>query len=304
MSSAYPKILHIGDKPIADLFHGDVEITEKVDGSQFGFGVLNGELVCRSKGKEQDLDNPDKMFIEGVEYVKSIQACLPEGMFFWGEYLQKPRHSTLAYNSIPKNHIALFGIMNPDKTLLPYEGIQFWAKQLDVDAVPLIFSGKSSPEEVIEIVKDKQSYLGGQHIEGVVVKRYEDWMFLGRILIPVKAGKYVTEKFKEVHQKDWSKLNTSKGAMDAVRDKYRSEARWHKAIMRLKESDQFTGTVKDISLLIKEIQKDLGEEEKENIKRDLWKIHGQDVIKYATYGFVDWFKEQIVLGEFQDASSN
>jgi hypothetical protein len=38
-TSAFPKILHIGNKQISDLFDGVVEITEKVDGSQLGFGV-------------------------------------------------------------------------------------------------------------------------------------------------------------------------------------------------------------------------------------------------------------------------
>lgn len=61
-TSAFPKILHIGNKQISDLFDGVVEITEKVDGSQLGFGKVNGELFVRSKGKEQDLDNPDMMF--------------------------------------------------------------------------------------------------------------------------------------------------------------------------------------------------------------------------------------------------
>lgn len=31
-TSAFPKILHIGNKQISDLFEGVVEITEKVDG--------------------------------------------------------------------------------------------------------------------------------------------------------------------------------------------------------------------------------------------------------------------------------
>ena len=71
-TSAFPKILHIGNKQISDLFDGVVEITEKVDGSQLGFGKVNGELFVRSKGKEQDLDNPDKMFEGAVEFVKTI----------------------------------------------------------------------------------------------------------------------------------------------------------------------------------------------------------------------------------------
>ena len=64
-TSAFPKILHIGNKQISDLFDGVVEITKKVDGSQLGLGKINGELFVRSKGKEQDLDNPDNIALYG-----------------------------------------------------------------------------------------------------------------------------------------------------------------------------------------------------------------------------------------------
>ena len=72
-SVAFPKIIALGGVGIGSIFDEEVEITEKLDGSQFGFGIVDDTLVVRSKGKEQDLDNPDKMFIEGVEYVRSIQ---------------------------------------------------------------------------------------------------------------------------------------------------------------------------------------------------------------------------------------
>ena len=62
-SSAFPEILHIGDKQILDLFEGDVEITEKVDGSQFGLGKTpEGELIMRSKCREINLENAGKLF--------------------------------------------------------------------------------------------------------------------------------------------------------------------------------------------------------------------------------------------------
>lgn len=41
-TSAFPKILHIGNKQISDLFDGVVEVTEKIDGSQLGLGKING----------------------------------------------------------------------------------------------------------------------------------------------------------------------------------------------------------------------------------------------------------------------
>lgn len=298
-SSAYPKILHIGDKQIDDLFDYEVEVTEKLDGSQLGFGKIDGELVIRSKGKEIDQDNPEKMFTEGVEYVKSISDRLPDNMMFYAEYLQQPRHSTLAYDSIPTNHIALFGALSTDNhEMYNHDTLKTWADYMNIDTVPVIYEGKTNPEEAIEMVKG-DSYLGGQQREGVVVKRYEDWMFLGKILIPVKAGKYVTEKFKEVHTRDWKKLNTKKGQLEDIKHKYCTEARWNKAIQHLREKGELEGSPRDIGPLIKEIQHDLSEEERENIKEDLWKLFSGDILRKSAVGFPEWYKEKLAKGEIE-----
>ena len=39
--SPFPKIFQIGDRYISRLFNGVVEVTEKVDGSQFSFLVTD-----------------------------------------------------------------------------------------------------------------------------------------------------------------------------------------------------------------------------------------------------------------------
>lgn len=295
-SSAFPKILALGHKDIADIFDTPVEITEKIDGSQFGFGLIAGELTIRSKGKEIDLENPDKMFIEGVEYVKSVANRLPNNMFFYAEYLSKPRHSTLAYDRIPKNHICLFGVRS-DLTheWAAWGEIDKYAKILEVDTIPLIYHGMSSPEHALSLV-DGDSYLGGQKREGIVVKAYKSWMWMN-IPLGVMAGKFVSEKFKEVHEKDWTRLNTGKGKFDVLKDKYRAEARWHKAIMHLKERGEFEGGLRDIGKLIAEIKSDLMAEEKENIKNELFSIFKDDILRSATSGFPEWYKEQLAKGE-------
>lgn len=294
----FPKILHIGDKQIADLFDGPVEITEKVDGSQLGFGKVGGRLFVRSKGKEQDLDNPDKMFVEAVEYVKSIEERIPDNYTFYGEYLQKPKHNTLAYDRIPKNHIALFGVFNFNtKTFASFGVIEAWAKELDVDTVRLIKSGVSSPEEVLQLVNGTVSMLGGQSIEGVVVKAYKPWMFLGQIPLSVMSGKYVTEAFKEVHIKNWKAENTGKGQLEVAVSQYRSEARWNKAIQHLRDAGNLDGSPKDIGNLIKEVRKDVVEEEKENIKDVLYRIYEEKFLRASVEGLPQWYKERLVLSD-------
>lgn len=297
-TAAFPKILHIGDKQISSLFDDEVEITEKVDGSQFGFGKVNGELFCRSKGKEQDIDNPDMMFIKGVEYVKSIEDRIPDNTTFYGEYLQKPKHNTLAYDRIPTNHIALFGVFDQvQRTYAPYDEIKQWADKLGVDAIPVIKIGNSSPKEVLELVNGRVSYLGGQNIEGVVVKAYKPWLYLNQIPLSVMSGKYVTEAFKEVHRKNWKAENTGKGRLEVAISQYRSEARWNKAVQHLRDDGTLSNTPKDIGELIKEVRKDVALEEKENIKDQLWSIFKDDFLGMATSGLPQWYKEKLMLGD-------
>jgi len=75
--SSFPKIFALGTRYVKDLFSEEVEVTEKLDGSQFGFGRVEGKLRVRSRGKEMLLDAPDKLFEEGVRYVQSIRDWLP-----------------------------------------------------------------------------------------------------------------------------------------------------------------------------------------------------------------------------------
>lgn len=296
-TSAFPKILHIGNKQISDLFDGVVEITEKVDGSQLGFGKVNGELFFRSKGKEQDLDNPDMMFEKAVEYIKSIEDRLPDNMTFYGEYLNKPKHNTLAYDRTPKNGIALFGVY--DSVIREHFGmdvISDWAAKLDVETVPLLFKGETNAQAVLDMVDKTDSFLGGQKIEGVVVKRYTPWMFMGNIPLTVMSGKYVSEKFKEVHARDWKKEHTDKGKLEVAISQYKSEARWNKAIQHLRENGELAGTPADIGRLIKEVRFDITLEEKENIKEELWKIYKDDFMRHAVSGLPEWYKKKLATG--------
>lgn len=298
-TAAFPKILHIGDKQILDLFEGEVEITEKLDGSQFSFGKIDGEVITRSKGRE--FDEPDKLFKPVWEYVHSIADKLPEGIFFYGETLGTPRHSTLAYDRTPKNFFAMFGVYVAEtREFLNYDAIKEWSEKLDVDPIPLLYKGEISQDKILEMVEDTPSYLGGQNIEGVVVKAYKPWMFLGQIPLSVMSGKYVTEAFKEVHNKDWTRLNTGKGKFDVLKENYRTEARWNKAIQHLKERGELTGTPKDIGALLKEINIDIETEEKENIKDQLYAIYKGDIMKYATHGLAQWYKEKLVKGEINE----
>lgn len=44
MIRAFPKIFAIGQRYISDIFKDEVEISEKIDGSQFCFGKIGGQV--------------------------------------------------------------------------------------------------------------------------------------------------------------------------------------------------------------------------------------------------------------------
>ncbi len=71
---------------------------------------------------------------------------------------------------------------------------------------------------------------------------------------------------------------------------------------RMKEAGTFTGTPQDIGTLIKMVQADLLEEEKENILRDLWKWAGPHVTRRSTRGLPEWYKSQMASGELREAA--
>jgi hypothetical protein len=297
MIARFPKVFAIGHKVLQNLFKGTVEVTEKVDGSQFGFAKVDDRLFCRSRGKELDFDYPEKMFKPGMDYIKSIKDLLPDRVAFYGEYLQKPKHNTLAYDNIPLNHIALFAAVTLDtQNWASYSSLVAYARAINVDVVPDIYHGEiENPEEILNML-DRESYLGGQNIEGVVVKNYKHDNMIGDMYIPLLCGKYVTEKFKEKHQTNYT-YKSGKSKVEELALSLKSEARWEKAILHLKEAGELLQEPKDIGGLIKEVHQDIIDEDLDAIKEDLWRIYRKDIMKASVLGLPEWYKEKLLKGE-------
>ena len=83
--SQFSKIFQLGSIPLKTLFYGPVEVTEKVDGSQFGFGNIEGEILCRSKNKMIIMDACDSMFSQAATQVQRVSALIPKNVVFWAE---------------------------------------------------------------------------------------------------------------------------------------------------------------------------------------------------------------------------
>ena len=294
MIKAFPKIFALGTDYIKEILDGEVEVTEKIDGSQFGFGRLDGELFVRSKGAMLHFEAPNNMFREAVNYIASIGDRIPDNTVFHAEYLQTPHHNSLTYERMPKNHLALFSVSDSTEKFYNHEEIKSWADKLEIDAVPLVYKGTiENTDKILEMI-GSDSYLGLAKAEGVVVKNYNKPFLLGGQPIPVMCGKYVSENFKEVHRAGWSGEHTGRGKWETFKEGYKTEARWHKAIQFLRDSGELTESPKDIGKLIKRVMQDIEEEEKETIKEFLWKEFGTEVLRMSVHGLPEFYKMHLL----------
>jgi hypothetical protein len=287
---SFPKLFALGTKYVQSIFDEEVEITEKIDGSQFIFGNIDGKLFMSSKNKELYAENSEKMFKKAIEFVSSTN--LPNNVMLYAEYLQKEKHNTLCYDRVPRNNLCLFGACDLSENFVSYDELKSLADYIEIDVAPLVFKGKSSPKE-IEALLERESYLGGPNIEGVVVKNYKSWMFADTPF-PLMGGKYVSEKFKEVHQKAW-KDKSNKGKWELFKEGYRTEARWEKALQHLKEKGELGGEPKDIGKLCKEVSIDISQEEKDIIKDFLWEEFGKELLRKSVSGLPEWYKKKLLL---------
>lgn len=292
---SYSKIFTLGKSEAVQIFDGPVVVQEKVDGSQISFGKIDGQLVCRSKGKQINLDAPDGLFNKAVEVLKTIKGNLPEDIIFRGEYLSKPKHNALAYDRIPKNHIIIYDIQLERNSFCEYRDVVTVAEKFGFETVPLLYQGMVKSKEELTMLLEKTSVLGGQKIEGIVCKNYKKLNRDGKVLM----GKWVSDSFKEVRKDGSKKKNIGrKEFIEAIGQSVRTQARWNKAIMHAKEDGTLTNSPRDIGLLIKMIQKDIVKEEEVEIREKLWKYASPKILRRAVTGFAEFY-QQLLLEELQ-----
>lgn len=303
MIAGYPKIFAMGAHYIPNIFVGAVECTEKIDGSQFGFGISpSGELQMRSKGKVMSVHAPEKMFGKAVEFVVSIEERLKgltgeDGLYLYGEFLESPCHNVMKYGRVPYNHIILFGASIGLRWITEHEELLRLGDLLGLETVPLLFEGVVESVDQIRGVMERDSILGGGQIEGVVVKNFAQPVMIGNLVIPSFA-KFVRAEFKERLEKEWGPKFSSADKLQQFIESFKTEARWVKAVQHLREAGSLVNEPKDIGALIKELERDIVEEEELNIKEWLYHHYLSQIVRVAKHGLPEWYKEQLLKRMF------
>lgn len=308
---SYPSIYALGHRAIADLLTVPVNVEEKIDGSQFSFGVFPelpneggyGGLRARSKGAQLHIGAPERMFQQAIDVVKTLAPKLIPGWTYRAEYLAKPKHNALAYDRIPRQHLILFDVNSErEEEYLTYESKAQVAADLGLDVVPLLFTGRLEDASTLRGLFATTSILGGQKIEGVVIKPSETPLFGAdkKLLM----GKFVSEAFKEVRAKSWSENNSTRAdVLEKIKARYRAPGRWAKAVQHLTEAGVLEGSPRDIRALMREVPADVLKECENEIKEDLFKWAWPQIARASCAGLPQWYKEELVKRQFEKEAS-
>lgn len=292
---SYPKIYSLGHRAVQDIFKDPVVVEEKVDGSQFSFGRSGDDLLIRSKGCVMNIDAPEKMFQAAADTVKCLSAELHDGWTYRGEYLARQKHNALAYDRIPAQHIIIFDINTGNESYLSPLEKRKEAERLGLETVPVLGDGVFNIGSFRELL-NSVSILGGQRIEGVVVKNYSRFCADGKAMF----GKFVSESFKEIHGASWRETNPVQAdIVEQIVDKIRTPARWAKAVQHLRDAGDITDSPRDIGPLIKEVQSDTMDEAKEEIAQFFAKWALPKVQRGLIRGLPEWYKNELLKKSFE-----
>ena len=297
--SAYSSPYVLGHKALASLWDtsdGPVWVQEKIDGSQISFRRDGDRLSARSRRQDLtsylgDLVASDGMFANGLRTIVRLKDQLHDGWTYRGEYLQKPKHNTLAYDRVPNDHIILFDVDTGIESYLNPQWMAAEAERLGLENVPLLAAFESLPPlDRLEALLQTPSILGGGPVEGIVLKNYSRFGPDKKALM----AKMVREDFQEAQKAEWKRNNPGKN--DAVKQlgaKYGGEARWRKAMQHLRESGRLQGAPQDIPVLLQEVYDDVMVEQEDEIRDFLLKTIARDLKRALTRGLPEWYKRYL-----------
>lgn len=297
---SYPKVYNLGHRAIQDLFEGDVIVQEKVDGSQFSFGVVNGELICRSRNTVLDsIETAGKLFVGAMTTARAAfnRGDLEEGAVYRGEAMMGPRHNTLAYERAPLGNLVLFDVDVPGgiEDRVHLRGVLTdIASDLLCDVVPELYRGPVTNLEDLKALTTLPSFLGGA-MEGVVIKNYDRFGVDGKMLM----GKYVTPAFKEQHgnNPDW-KPATNTDVLSQIQARYNHPRRWEKATERARDAGTLLESPQDIGPLIHAVQADVEAECQDEIGAQLYAYFRKQILRGTTIGLPEWYKDRLATQQF------
>lgn len=139
------------DKFISDVCNNDITIYEDIQGSKIFIRYNGSEFDIYQKsfnsGALSLVDiSIQKYYNKAINYLfalpEDVKKMLNQNWYFGFEYFPDDTPANIQYNRVPKNNLILTSIVKGKKYKYSQGELTEYAKLLDVDTVPILFSGK------------------------------------------------------------------------------------------------------------------------------------------------------------------
>jgi hypothetical protein len=150
-----------------ELFGRDLTVSEKLNGMSFSFerNLYDGSLSFYKRDQVNPISKIDRVLMKYYESpISHIQGLdnlvlseIPNGWRFGMEFFISPSPVLVSYQRIPKNGLVLTHIIvknefgDIEKTIVEKEELEYWANLIGVENPPIIFQGKLSDEQKVDI---------------------------------------------------------------------------------------------------------------------------------------------------------
>lgn len=238
-------------------------VEEKIDGAQLTFEVREGQLVAGSRRHVLDPTRAPRRFRAVLSELRPATERMTPGLIYRAEVVAQPQAVTLAYERPARGLAVLFDVNRPDGSFLDPDARLVEAERLGMDCVPVLHAGEVTPALLTQLIATSTPLLGGERIEGVVVKAADD-LSAGRLM-----GKFVADDFREVHVADWSGDTDPRSMVQSLAFSVSTPARFRKMVAAMAEDGVLTGTRSDIGEFCRRTIANVAEEEGEEL-REQW----------------------------------
>ena len=303
---SYGKIYNVGHPYTQDLYDQKCYIQEKLDGSQFSFGINDdGELLCRSKNRAIDVTSYEKMFNLAVHTANRLyqEDKLKMGWIYRAEAITQPKHNSINYKVIPPGGLVIYEIQTDKHSCLHPDQSKEVAESLGLLFAPVYYKGMVSTKEIAECCKKTSVVNPEIQIEGVVIKR----LIIQKInqFDELSRSKYVNEEFRELHLNNPEYKKTNKESIvDNISNTFSTKERWKKVIQHMKEDGVLLGEPKDIGNICKYVQEDIFKECEPMIKDMMYALYKKDIKRAVVKGIPEWYKKHLAGMDNEDKPTN
>jgi hypothetical protein len=153
-----------GKEFISDLLNKHVIVNEKMDGAFFGIkkNCESNQIDFYKKGgKLSYIDRVlSKYYEPAIQHIESLESIdLPCDHYFGFEYFVNKTSQKVEYDRLPQNNLILSYIHilgedgEPIKTIQDGATLNEWADKLQVERPPIVFEGKLTDEQRVQIME-------------------------------------------------------------------------------------------------------------------------------------------------------